>query len=438
MKKYVLFSPVGSTDPIRNDYDGPMLHIARYYKPQKVYLFLTAEMSERDRKNDIYAWSLQQLDSDIEVIKLYHDDIDKPQVMDKFDEYYPQDLQKIYEENPGCTILANVTSGTAQMMTSLRLFAARAPFPLELIAVDTPARKSNDSTVVKDAYDKQTAWQNNLDNDISPEIECRCHAIHHDNIKKTLVKSIIDEYLKSYDYKGAITVLGEAQGFFSPELPIILQAADYRIHLEHNKAQKDFDKTALSYKMVYTVQSTDSRDIYEYILHLQRLGTKAHLLEFAQGFSPILYRLSYIFLKKILKIKIDDFVYTDNKGVKRYDERKMPDKYKQAIKNEFGRVNYTTPLNTANLLPLIACEAVRQNKTNAYEIINKLRDFEKDVRNIAAHEISAVSEETFKNNAQTNCSKILKDLKSLYQGVFSQAANWNSYDEMNNKIKQYL
>ena len=36
MADYVLFSPIGGTDPIENYADGPMLHICRVYKPKKV------------------------------------------------------------------------------------------------------------------------------------------------------------------------------------------------------------------------------------------------------------------------------------------------------------------------------------------------------------------------------------------------------------------
>ena len=36
----ILFSPIGNTDPITNNYDGAMLHIIREYRPDKVYLCL--------------------------------------------------------------------------------------------------------------------------------------------------------------------------------------------------------------------------------------------------------------------------------------------------------------------------------------------------------------------------------------------------------------
>ena len=39
-RKRVLFSPIGTTDPIRDCYDGGCLHIVRHYRPQKVVLYL--------------------------------------------------------------------------------------------------------------------------------------------------------------------------------------------------------------------------------------------------------------------------------------------------------------------------------------------------------------------------------------------------------------
>nr|WP_269140840.1 hypothetical protein [Pectinatus frisingensis] len=375
----------------------------------------------------------------MQIGKIYHEDITDPQIMDKFDKYYPKDIEKIYKENPDCQIIVNVTSGTAQMMTSIRIFAAQADFPIKLIAVDTPAKKSNHSKPVDDNYDKLLSWENNFDNEIdNADVVCRCKEIKHDNIKKAIIKSIIEKYIEVYDYKGALMALQQAPGFFSRQLGTILQGADYRLHLEHNKAQISFNNTNVEYKDVYPVQASDCRDIFEYILHLQKLGEREYLLEFAQGFSPLLFRLSYSFLKKILKVPIDEYIRIDKKHVKHYDEVKLPDKYKTELIKEFHIINYKTPLNTANLLPIIAYEAVQQKKFDGYEKINRLRKFEESVRNIAAHEISAISKETFKRDAETTWEKIITDFKSLYQIIFHGTVDWDSYDAMNEKIMQYL
>ena len=42
------------TDPIKNDHDGPFLHIMRRYKPQKAYLFMTKRVCELADQDDRY------------------------------------------------------------------------------------------------------------------------------------------------------------------------------------------------------------------------------------------------------------------------------------------------------------------------------------------------------------------------------------------------
>lgn len=61
MGKKILFSPVGNTDPIRYNKDGSMLHICRVYKPDVVYLYLSQEMAENQKKDGRYTTALRFL-----------------------------------------------------------------------------------------------------------------------------------------------------------------------------------------------------------------------------------------------------------------------------------------------------------------------------------------------------------------------------------------
>ena len=58
---YILFSPVGTTDPITDNHDGAVLHICRKYKPKKVYLYLSKEMLELHQKDNRYCDALERL-----------------------------------------------------------------------------------------------------------------------------------------------------------------------------------------------------------------------------------------------------------------------------------------------------------------------------------------------------------------------------------------
>ena len=46
MNQTILFTPVGGTDPIslNNYHDGSILHICRFYKPDKVILYMSRDV----------------------------------------------------------------------------------------------------------------------------------------------------------------------------------------------------------------------------------------------------------------------------------------------------------------------------------------------------------------------------------------------------------
>ena len=54
MAKRILFSPIGSTDPIKYFHDGSMLHICRHYKPDTVILYMSKEITQRNRPDNRY------------------------------------------------------------------------------------------------------------------------------------------------------------------------------------------------------------------------------------------------------------------------------------------------------------------------------------------------------------------------------------------------
>lgn len=63
MSKSVLFSPLGGTDPISeyNCYDGALLHIARYYQPDKIFMYMSKEIMENHKKDNRYLYCLDKL-----------------------------------------------------------------------------------------------------------------------------------------------------------------------------------------------------------------------------------------------------------------------------------------------------------------------------------------------------------------------------------------
>ena len=125
---YYLFSPVGSTDPIRNYRDGALIHICRKYKPKKIVLFMSREILENQKLDNRYCRSIEALkkepgfedwNPDIEIIE--RADLIEVQKMDNFISEFKSGIESLKCNcEKGDKILLNVSSGTPAMKYSLR------------------------------------------------------------------------------------------------------------------------------------------------------------------------------------------------------------------------------------------------------------------------------------------------------------------------------
>ena len=59
----ILFSPVGNTDPIseNNLYDGAMLHICRHYDIDKVYMYMSEQIFEKEKADHRFTKIIEKL-----------------------------------------------------------------------------------------------------------------------------------------------------------------------------------------------------------------------------------------------------------------------------------------------------------------------------------------------------------------------------------------
>lgn len=145
--RYVLFSPVGGTDPIANERDGSMLHICRKYHPECVVLYLSKEMVQRHDRDDRYCDSLRRLAArenfSPEIIVKERTELAEVQIYDFFfQEFHPM-LLELHRNFPEHRLILNVSSGTPAMKSALYLLAAFLPFPVLPVQTATPVRAQN-------------------------------------------------------------------------------------------------------------------------------------------------------------------------------------------------------------------------------------------------------------------------------------------------------
>ena len=233
-KERVLLTFAGNTDPTRGNYDGPMLHICRYFRPEKIYLVLTSEMQKRN-ENKIYEKAIKESLEDYNPIFEYiNTDIDDAHLFDIYFNKINETFNKIKLEHPNAEVLVNVTSGTAQIISNLVMYIVDAVnINIVPIQVATPEGRGNTSEVVTDSYKVNDEKENNYDN-----IEGSKRIIFPDlrQYSRLLVKNQIKELLKKYEYSTCLELLKRDIFQENSKLNGLLNFANDRRHLKGLKS----------------------------------------------------------------------------------------------------------------------------------------------------------------------------------------------------------
>ncbi len=447
--KRILFSTIGMTDPIKNDYDGPLLHILRHYRPEKAYLFMTqrvCELADQDNRYQIHVERLcAQEGFHCEVIELRHDEIDKPQEFDIFYPLFEREIYAIHKDNPGSQILINLSSGTPQMKSACQLVALTTPFPVLPIQVTTPKERENYGS---DNYDIEGAWENNIDNHSEMGPKNRCLAVEAHNLRFLFLREAAISHIEAYDYQAALDVLYSVGDFVSQDALDLLEAAKHRRNMELKEAAVLANKANYD---LFPIKSSNVIALFEYLLRLKLQQKNMELMDFVRGISPALTNLFECFLEEKCKRRVKrDYCYESPKGSnywklsrsKLAQEKELLEHYDSIF---FGGFK-DTYLSCASLLPMIAFDCGPNGQSPNVDALKKaqeMRNVEEKIRNPAAHNIVAITEEQFEKEAGISSRKLLQYMMWMFKHTFPQhfspeGEEWNSYDIMNDEIIRRL
>lgn len=203
----ILISAVGDTDPIRNFHDGPLLHIVRVYRPEKIVLV----HSERSlTKHDKLVKALKSIkDYSPEIIQ------DGGVLPDAqvaiFDKMYDTVSSIVKKYISDDEIILNISSATPQIISAMFAVNRISDFNVTAVQVVTPQHKSNEGLRHDNQEDIDTLIETNLDNQSDYEnrtLEDTGMKFSQDLMKRNL-KALID----NYDYQGALELLKKQKSF---------------------------------------------------------------------------------------------------------------------------------------------------------------------------------------------------------------------------------
>lgn len=464
-KERVLLTFAGNTDPTRGNYDGPMLHICRYFRPEKIYLVLTSEMQKRN-ENRIYEKAIKESLEDYNPIFEYiNTDIDDAHLFGIYFNKINETFNKIKVEHPNAEVLVNITSGTAQMISNLVMYIVDAVnINIVPIQVATPEGRGNTSKVVNNSYEVNDEKENNFDN----IEEFRTNRILFPDLRqysRLLVKNQIKELLKKYEYSTCLELLKRDIFQENSKLNGLLNFANDRRHLKglksngklkslndkkldkfyyYNKNETVENKVKEWYKIVDYFALANikqkSGDIAGYTIMLEPLIVNIYLSILRDVFGK---KLSDLFSEKR---KDGEFSYkTDILKIKNYSGLKEKIEHELAIlelKNStfvsdsvlIAMIKYFIEKNESETLEKMDLEYF----SNFSKTLHKI----KEVRNMIAHSLKTINRDDFNSEAKVGIdtvnSKIINFFKKYYTDFGYKESMVYVYDEINKIANEIL
>lgn len=459
-RKTVLFSPVSDSDPAREDpknkeifRDGAMLHIVRNYKPEKVCLYMTERFAAFERADHRFTELIHHVAPECDVEIEYCADNGRIAQFDYFDQPFRKILERLHGENEDATLLLNLSSGTPQMQAALYLAAATSPFPVVPVQVSTPKQDSNFSR--SSSYDVNKV-QTHLGEDgkFGGEYTAvRYRKVTCQNARRSVQEENINALVNSYDYSAAklICKSKSAKALFSPKVELLLRAATDHLTLNKEDTEKLREQLLKSpdnaellyflwedfYEQPAKIAAGTERWCYDYLLYMGTLIDRAAYSDFARALSPVLTTVMQMRLHSA-GYDIMQFCMTDNNGVVKLNSFKVGTKdrnFLNFLNQKYAPRSFQDGALSAQHMLLYMEYLKKQGTDLEYNNFECLREAEKKIRNLAAHEMCGISAREIEQEAHISAKELLRLLQEEYQKALGiTGLQWNGLKRLNQRI----
>ena len=433
MGDLVLFSPVGGTDPISqaNYKDGSLLHICRVYKPDKVVLYMSSEVIRYQEADDRYRYCIkslyEKLGKDILIEEILRPDLVDVQDFNYFYEEFRGILFDLFESlNQNDTLLINVSSGTPAMKSSLLVLVTLGELPCRAIQVVTPVRAMNEHD--HHGYDVELLWS--MDEDNADDFENRCSEIRCPSLVRLNKEDMIKKFVLSYDYQSAIRVADTMPQEYVSDYCDLLRMASLRLSLDYKGAFKIGNEYNIK---CFPIREESRVRHFEYALSLDIKRKKREFADFVRAITPIVLVVFERILLKQGGVNIDDYCMKRG-SVREWNAEKLRGTdIEAALIKKWYNFKYG-PVYSVHILEIIA--AFMPDELELNSILTSLRSVESKVRNMAAHEVTLITDKMIKDETGMDSEEIMKTIRKafVYTDMNVKKSDWDAYDNMNEVI----
>ena len=202
----ILISAVGTTDPISNNHDAALLHIARNYRPDKIVLVYSQEMFI---KQDLINKALLSIEGYNPIIEIDSTILNNDEVFlfDKMYEVMGLIVQKYTNDDD--EIILNLSSGTPQIISALFALNRINDYNTQAIQVATPKKGANREYKPLTDSEIDALIVENQDNSL--DFVDRSIKDKSEKFTQALVKRHLRSLIASFDYQAAEAIINRKE-----------------------------------------------------------------------------------------------------------------------------------------------------------------------------------------------------------------------------------
>lgn len=202
----ILISAVGTTDPISNNHDAALLHIARNYRPDKIVLVYSQEMLVKQDLINKVLLSIEDYNPIIEIDSTILNN-DEVFLFDKMYEVMGLIVQKYTNDDD--EIILNLSSGTPQIISALFALNRINDYNTQAIQVATPKKGANREYKPLTDSEIDALILENQDNSL--DIVDRSIKDKSEKFTQALVKRHLRSLIASFDYQAAEAIINRKE-----------------------------------------------------------------------------------------------------------------------------------------------------------------------------------------------------------------------------------
>ena len=438
MPRKILFTPVGTTDPISTNrinneqvhHDGAILHICRHYDITEVHLYMSREMLDFQSRDDRYRSCLGKLSEkmgrQIAINLIERPDLNEAQDFNFFYREFDGILSNLYA---GCAdgdeLYVNISSGTPAMKGCLYALVSMRGYPATIVQVTTPTRQAN---VRRDEEDWDIKWLLNEDNGENPNN--RCVEVTHPPLSTIRDEETLKRLVREYDYHAAVVMAEGMPAYATARYLPYLRFAEARKRLDSDVANRCRN---LAEEFI-PVRQGDKMKLVEYALELDLKRRRGEYADFLRALTPLFAELLILILRNAFQVDVNQYCNRTRKGLS-WNMCRLNDgtDVEQILRqNPRFQGGYVMSSHLIALVDAYAGSDTQELKTS----VDCIRKVEESVRNLVAHQVVGITGDVIYSKAKLAPDQIMAKIKSLfaYAGIRVNDNTWNSYDKMNEEI----